>query len=95
MVRVLTRSASADLQGGVSSTLRTCFSHRGWPIALAGVAAVATLRTLSACAMRTPEGVQAVTDFDVDRYAGRWIELARIDHRFEKGLIHTGLHSIA
>ncbi len=63
--------------------------HRSWPIALAGAAAVATLLALSACATRAPDGAQAVTDFDVDRYAGRWLELARIDHRFEKGLIQT------
>ncbi|MGP1685093.1 MAG: lipocalin family protein, partial [Giesbergeria sp.] len=65
-------------------------SHsRTWPIALAGAAAVATLLALSACATRPPEGVQPVTDFDVDRYAGHWLELARIDHRFEKGLVQT------
>ena len=63
--------------------------HRRWPIALAGVAAIATLLTLSACATRPPEGVEPVTLFDVDRYAGRWVELARIDHRFERGLIQT------
>ena len=67
----------------------TASRHRSWPIALAGVAAVATLLALSACANRPPEGVQAVTDFDIDRYAGHWLELARIDHRFERGLIQT------
>lgn len=67
----------------------TASRHRSWPIALAGAAAVATLLALSACATRPPEGVQAVTDFDVARYAGRWLELARIDHRFERGLIQT------
>ena len=64
--------------------------HRSWPIALAGAAAVATLLALSACAAsRPPEGVQTVTGFDIDRYSGEWLELARIDHRFEKGLIQT------
>ena len=43
---------------------------------------------LSACATHTPAGVQPVT-FDVDRYAGRWYEVARIDHFFEKGLVRT------
>ena len=52
-------------------------------------AAVATLLALSACATYPPEGVQPVTDFDVGRYSGQWLELARIDHRFEKGLIQT------
>ncbi|MGP1684867.1 MAG: lipocalin family protein, partial [Giesbergeria sp.] len=63
--------------------------HRRWPIALAGAAAIATLLTLSACATRPPKGVQAVTPFDVERYAGHWMELARIDHRFERGLVQT------
>ena len=67
----------------------TVSRHRTWPIALAGVATVATFLALSACATRTPRGVQPVTDFDVDKYAGEWLELARIDHRFEKGLIQT------
>ena len=60
-----------------------------WPLALAGVAAAVTLLVLSGCATRPPEGVQAVTGFDLERYAGRWVELARIDHRFEKGLVQT------
>lgn len=62
---------------------------RGWPLALAGAAAVVTLLALSACATRPPAGVQPVGNFDVQRYAGHWIELARIDQRFEKGLVQT------
>ena len=30
--------------------------------------------------------VKPVEDFDAERYLGRWYEIARIDHRFEKGL---------
>ena len=33
-----------------------------------------------------PPGVAAVTPFDLKRYQGRWYELARLDHRFERGL---------
>lgn len=33
-----------------------------------------------------PPGVTAVTPFDVKRYEGRWYELARLDHAFERGL---------
>ena len=62
---------------------------RVWPLALAGAAAAVTLFVLSGCATRPPEGVQAVTGFDLERYSGSWVEVARIDHRFEKGLIQT------
>ncbi|KZN69631.1 lipocalin family protein [Pseudoalteromonas luteoviolacea] len=33
-----------------------------------------------------PEGVQPVTSFDVQRYQGVWYEIARLDHRFERGM---------
>lgn len=29
---------------------------------------------------------QTVTDFNLDRYLGRWYEIARFNHRFERGL---------
>lgn len=42
---------------------------------------------LAACASTLPPpGVTAVTPFDVQRYAGRWYELARLDHSFERGM---------
>ena len=34
----------------------------------------------------TPPGVAVVKDFDLDRYLGTWYEIARLDHRFERGL---------
>ena len=49
--------------------------------AAAGVAAV-----VSGCAVSVPRGITPVTGFDAKRYMGTWYELARIDHRFEKGL---------
>lgn len=33
-----------------------------------------------------PDGVQPVNDFDLERYLGRWYEIARLDHSFESGL---------
>lgn len=33
-----------------------------------------------------PEGVRPVTDFDLQRYLGKWYEIARLDHSFERGL---------
>jgi len=39
----------------------------------------------SACS-GVPDGVDAVTGFELDRYLGVWYEIARLDHRFERGL---------
>lgn len=33
-----------------------------------------------------PEGVVAVKDFELERYLGKWYEIARLDHSFERGL---------
>jgi apolipoprotein D and lipocalin family protein len=40
---------------------------------------------LGACTA-TPEGVQPVEGFELDRYLGKWYEIARLDHSFERGL---------
>mgnify|MGYP001814512658 FL=1 len=42
--------------------------------------------SLLAGCLAIPEGVEPVTGFDVDRYTGTWYEVARLDHRFERGL---------
>ena len=34
----------------------------------------------------TPPGVTPVTPFELKRYLGEWHEIARLDHRFERGL---------
>ena len=33
-----------------------------------------------------PKGTSAVSGFELDRYLGTWYEIARLDHRFERGL---------
>ena len=33
-----------------------------------------------------PDGVEPVQGFELDRYLGRWYEIARLDHSFERGL---------
>ncbi len=46
-----------------------------------------TLILLSACAStKPPPGVVPVSPFDIGRYEGRWYELARLDHSFERGM---------
>lgn len=46
---------------------------------------IAAAVTLAACTS-PPEGVTPVTPFDVSRYTGKWYEVARLDHSFERGL---------
>jgi len=36
--------------------------------------------------IRLPEGITPVRNFDLQRYLGEWHEVARLDHRFERGL---------
>ncbi len=43
------------------------------------------LLLLSGC-LGTPEGVTPVHDFELNRYLGKWYEIARLDHSFERGL---------
>ncbi|MDT8310451.1 MAG: lipocalin family protein [Methylophaga sp.] len=45
----------------------------------------AGLILLSACTS-APEGITAVDNFAVERYLGKWHEIARLDHSFERGL---------
>jgi apolipoprotein D and lipocalin family protein len=33
-----------------------------------------------------PQSVQPVNDFELDNYLGKWYEVARLDHSFERGL---------
>ena len=40
---------------------------------------------LSAC-VGMPEKVSPVQDFELERYLGKWYEIARLDHSFERGL---------
>lgn len=34
----------------------------------------------------TPENVKPVDNFKLEKYLGKWYEIARLDHRFERGL---------
>jgi len=40
---------------------------------------------LSGC-LGMPKGISPVENFDLDKYLGRWFEIARLDHSFERGL---------
>lgn len=41
---------------------------------------------LSACSTLPPPGITPVSGFQLQRYSGKWYEIARLDHRFERGL---------
>lgn len=43
------------------------------------------LLALASCT-GVPEGTEPVQDFKLDRYLGSWYEIARMDHKFERGL---------
>ena len=48
--------------------------------------AVAVLALSGCSSTRPPEGITPVTPFDLARYEGRWYEVARLDHSFERGM---------
>lgn len=49
------------------------------------VLAATVLILLTGC-LGIPENVSPVSNFDLDRYLGKWYEIARLDHSFERGL---------
>jgi apolipoprotein D and lipocalin family protein len=36
-----------------------------------------------------PENVRPVEHFNLEKYLGKWFEIARLDHSFERGLTHV------
>ncbi len=39
-----------------------------------------------------PRGVEPVSGFELESYLGHWYEIARLDHRFERGLDKVSAH---
>ncbi len=50
-----------------------------------GIFMAGLLSFLTGC-VGTPEGTEPVTGFELEPYLGKWYEIARLDHRFERGL---------
>ncbi|MCC2636406.1 MAG: Lipocalin family protein [Moraxellaceae bacterium] len=46
---------------------------------------LAALLLLGGC-VSLPDKVQPVRNFELERYLGKWYEIARLDHSFERGL---------
>jgi apolipoprotein D and lipocalin family protein len=57
-----------------------------WRSIRLGALLLAALGALNACSSTPPDGMSAVTPFDIERYVGKWHEIARLDHSFERGL---------
>lgn len=41
---------------------------------------------LSSCSVKPPKNVEAIKNFELERYLGTWYEVARLDHSFERGM---------
>lgn len=48
--------------------------------------AIATLLVTLAGCLGMPKDVKPVDNFELQRYLGKWYEIARLDHSFERGL---------
>ena len=62
------------------------FQHRHW---LQRSVIVAVLSMLVSGCLGIPDNASAVQDFELGRCLGTWYEIARLDHRFERGLSHV------
>jgi len=54
-------------------------------ISLRVAAAWLALAMLGGC-VSAPTGIQPVEGFELNKYLGKWYEIARLDHSFERGL---------
>jgi len=55
---------------------------------------VAILLSLSGC-LGYPESVKPISGFNLNKYLGKWYEIARLDHPFERGLSNvTAVYSL-
>lgn len=52
---------------------------------LTALVAAMGVSVLAGCSA-PPEGVKPITGFEAERYMGKWYEVARLDHSFERGL---------
>ena len=46
---------------------------------------IALVLLLAGC-VSVPENITPVDNFHIERYLGKWYEIARLDHSFERGL---------
>lgn len=67
--------------------MRLIVKHPGQPfgVSVTGALILVSCLLLSGC-LGMPQGVRPVQGFEVNRYLGKWYEIARLDHSFERGL---------
>jgi len=49
---------------------------------------IISLIALTACT-GIPKGLKPIDNFDTEKYLGTWYEIARLDHKFERGMTHV------
>lgn len=59
-----------------------------WVKSATGMVIFGALLSIAGCT-GLPSKVEPIDHFRLVRYLGRWYEIARIDHSFEKGLTHV------
>ena len=62
-------------------------SGKSFVALLPGALLAALLVVLPTGCAGIPKGMEPVGGFELERYLGRWYEIARLDHSFERGLI--------
>ncbi len=55
----------------------------------ASVAAATALAAILIDSDQIPKKAKAITPFDVEKYLGKWYEIARMDYKYENGLSHV------
>ncbi len=60
-----------------------------WSARLMGYLMASACMVLLAGCTGLPKGIEPVQGFEIDRYLGKWYEIARLDHSFEQGLSHV------
>lgn len=64
-------------------------SSTGMALVTIGLAALAGAAVYAARTPHIPNGITPLDNFNLNRYLGKWYEIARIDHLFERGLQRT------
>jgi apolipoprotein D and lipocalin family protein len=65
---------------------RNSFQLGVYVMAKGSLLSVLLVVAAAGCATGPPANVTPVSGFEVERYLGKWYEIARLDHRFERGL---------